>query len=180
MRRYQRHHQPNGKRMSDCNFMRPVYVEGRGWRRQCVACGRVVFVNLATAEVTTEDCEARKSPRTVYVNRYPLTPLFARLARPWRLVRSFVRARRVWRDADRPRPSTEDAAARLAACLDCPLRGKGVLADRCTKCGCFLRWKTLAVKWLQWLPLKIEMATEHCPIGKWPGDPKSNCSSCEG
>jgi hypothetical protein len=46
--------------------------------------------------------------------------------------------------------STEEQDANLAICEKC----EKFEAERCTLCGCFLRFKTA-------------LSREHCPIGKW-------------
>lgn len=49
--------------------------------------------------------------------------------------------------------SDEEKGRRLSVCEACEflVRGK---SDRCSKCGCFVKWKTALESW-------------HCPIGKW-------------
>lgn len=70
--------------------------------------------------------------------------------------------------------SLEVIAERTAICDVCPEKtGRGT----CNKCGCKLKFK-------------IAWPTEHCPLGKWPGDTpqqpkeegkqgKSGCSGCK-
>jgi len=49
-------------------------------------------------------------------------------------------------------------AARLAVCDGCEHRQRFLRVDTCGICSCALR-------------LKSQLPTEHCPKGKWPGDP---------
>lgn len=50
------------------------------------------------------------------------------------------------------------AEARLAICRRCPSYRPS--DERCAICGCFLN-------------AKATRPHEHCPLGKWPGDPQS-------
>lgn len=47
------------------------------------------------------------------------------------------------------------AGARMAVCNSCDRRN--AVDNRCIECGCFLQ-------------LKQQLATEHCPLSRWPGD----------
>jgi Family of unknown function (DUF6171) len=50
--------------------------------------------------------------------------------------------------------SAEEKARRLAICQGCEFLVKGPKGERCSKCGCFVKWKTALEAW-------------HCPINKW-------------
>jgi len=49
--------------------------------------------------------------------------------------------------------SRQTEVLREAACKQCPRRDPA--ANQCLECSCFLA-------------LKVQLATEKCPLGKWP------------
>ncbi len=55
--------------------------------------------------------------------------------------------------------SKEETSARLKVCVACDRfrQATRVTGPRCEECGCFVK-------------VKARLATERCPLGKWPGD----------
>ena len=71
------------------------------------------------------------------------------------------RARKVWKDAGRPKRTTEQQVICIAICESCEYHtGKGKYLA-CGICGCWARDGVL-------FRGKISMATEKCPADKWP------------
>lgn len=85
--------------------------------------------------------------------------------------RSLAEAMRKFIQSGAPVMPDDGRKARLNLCYSCPLINRLFGIDKlseCKACGCFIH-------------VKSRMATEHCPIGKWPGDPKElkqGCGSC--
>jgi hypothetical protein len=50
--------------------------------------------------------------------------------------------------------SDTERQRRLEICQGCEFLIRGKSHDRCSKCGCFIKWKTALESW-------------HCPINKW-------------
>ncbi len=78
--------------------------------------------------------------------------------------RKWQSARRKWKAAGKPiRPEAEQHEILEVICPDCDHhQGEGKSLS-CGKCGCWARDG-------RFFTGKVTMATEHCPIGIWPGE----------
>jgi len=76
-------------------------------------------------------------------------------------VKKVGKATAAWIAAGSPLRTTEELAECNAICQACPEYQP--LLNRCGKCGCFLS-------------AKARMATETCPLGKWPTREKTESS----
>jgi hypothetical protein len=67
-----------------------------------------------------------------------------------------------WRKAGYPTRTDEEVARIAALCKGCEHYRDTWLGGRCAKCGCRVNESSIVVT------NKIRMATEDCPLGKWP------------
>jgi hypothetical protein len=69
---------------------------------------------------------------------------------------TFLQAMRTWKSAGFPLPTRRMIHNRLTICKACEqfLPGGNLMLGECKKCGC--------------TKLKTFLATEKCPLGKWP------------
>lgn len=88
------------------------------------------------------------------------------------LVGNIIKAGVQYAESGFKNTSEEEYHKRLLVCSTCEEFNN----NRCNKCGCYLK-------------LKAKMATEKCPLGKWPNDiiPPSHtkenifrCETCQG
>jgi hypothetical protein len=107
------------------------------------------------------------------VSRHPLLRAFRsrrKLYLQWR------EARRKWKAAGRPvRSEAEQTEILVRICPACPhvkMQPNSILAAGCGKCGCMLGSSAVFTG-------KVEMATEHCPIEKWPGEANYTSATCD-
>lgn len=81
------------------------------------------------------------------------------------LARNFAGATARWAAAGMPVVSPDTYHTRLAACEACPEWQAAGMYARCGLCGC--------------TKLKLWLATEKCPLAKWPKDPFSPPSATQ-
>lgn len=107
--------------------------------------------NLFDVHLTGASCEENAEHGFAAVG-----PMFEGLPESPSLItqaKTLASASAKWAAAGFPVRSAEEKKAALAICDDCPHKR----GSRCKICGCNL-------------PAKVAMATEACPLKKWPGD----------
>lgn len=77
-------------------------------------------------------------------------------------IESVIGAALKWSQSGSPLRTTEELGACLSICRECEFYQPHPIAT-CGKCGCFLS-------------AKARMATEACPLGKWPKQPQTEPS----
>lgn len=138
--------------MIECEFQHDGAEPTEGWRLfVCQVCGYQHWSRLAPEQFRKirRPCDAAPVER----ESIEPPPLHRRLAR-------WGRAIRRWIKAGRPRRTDEQVAALLAICQGCEHYTDGA----CAKCGCPANASQSALR------NKLRIATEACPIGKWPAD----------
>ena len=73
----------------------------------------------------------------------------------------YKEAKANWEKHGKPLRTKPEIEAIYKICQDCPAFNKGALWSTCDECGCRLALEQSSMN-------KIAMATEKCPIGKWP------------
>lgn len=138
--------------MSECQFQHDGNEPTEGWRLfVCQVCGYHHWSRLAPerSNKIRRPCDAAPIERKLIEP----PPVHRKLVRWGRAIRRWIRA-------GCPRRTDDQVAALLAICQRC----KFFAAGACAKCGCPTKRSRSALR------NKLRMATEACPIGKWPAD----------
>jgi hypothetical protein len=99
-----------------------------------------------------------------------LAPAAARLGLTLADVGHYAQALARWTAAGFPvREQSEVERIEREICRPCEkyVNGSWMMGGRCVRCGCRVNTKMALVN-------KIAMATETCPLSKWPGDPTAD------
>lgn len=150
--------------MMNCNFT----LDGQKWK--CTKCGRTSRL-MPGRKAPKANCKSPPPPppgdfaadlEALDVETEPDT-----LTALWHRWRASIAK---WKAAGKPVRSPEEMAACLAVCTGAATgrpcehfdKRLGVLG-KCTVCGCGVSAAPIGEV------NKIRMATENCPLGKWPG-----------